>query len=142
MNKFQLNLRITGLLCLVLGTILTAGCNEGWNLDYAEAEAHIQAEDLDELGSPYVGKMIVIKGVVTKTDTTQTGSAKIFIGTNITCDLGDFKAMAESRKAGDTIFIKGYLKSMTADNILISPAVVRDDKAPFNPLTPTEKSEE
>lgn len=110
-------------------------------MDYRKADVHILADDLPELGPPYIGKLIVIKGVVTRTDTTDPDDTKIFLNDKIVCELGNFKAMAQSKKEGDTIFLKGYLKSLTDKKILLSPAIVRDSKSPFDPLPSPSKED-
>ncbi len=110
------------------------GCSQGWKMEYGDAVAHFTENSVAEKGKPYVGKKIVVKGVVTKHDLTDPENCKVYLGHSICCNFGDLKKMAEGYSEGKTVFVGGFLKHCEEGNILLEPAVGRDPKAEFNPI--------
>lgn len=109
------------------------GCGKGWRMDYGQPVAQFLQEDVEEKGKPYIGQKITVKGTVAAIDTSDPAASMIKLTSGITCDLGTFKAMAESVKAGDTVYVDGFLKRCEKDDVVLAPAMLRDSKAPFNP---------
>ena len=119
-------------MALLLGP-LVAGCGSGWVLDYGEPAAQFLATDLASGGATFVGEKVTVKGIVTKIDTFDAGSAWIHLQGGIRCDLGNFATMAEGCEVGETAFVDGILERCEEGNILLSPAVLRDPEALFSP---------
>lgn len=112
---------------------LGSGCGKGWQMDYGKPEAQFLQADLASQGKSFVGKKITVKGTVAKLDVSDPKSAWIHLSGGIQCNLGKFKAMAESCKIGDTVHVDGFLKRCEEGDMLIDPAMLRDPKAPFSP---------
>lgn len=102
-------------------------------MDYGKPAAQFLEADLATQGQAFVGKKITVKGTVAKVDLSDPKSATIHLSGGIQCDLGKFKAMAESCKIGDTVYVDGFLKRCEERDILIDPAMLRDPTAPFSP---------
>ena len=133
MKKKTLNIIILAAAALLtLGSL--SSCSKGWKLDYARPAAQFHQEAVLEKAPDYIGKKITIKGVVTKQDLTDPQNCMIYLGNGIACNFGDFKAMAEDYKVGDTVFIDGFLKRCKEGDILLEPATGRDPQAPFHPV--------
>jgi hypothetical protein len=47
--------------------------------------------------------------------------------------LGEFKAMAEDCKIGETVYMDGFLVRCESGDVLLDPAMKRDSSAPFTP---------
>jgi hypothetical protein len=112
---------------------LGSGCGKGWQMDYGKPAAQFLQEDVASKGKALLGKKITVKGTVTKVDVSAPNSAQIQLTGGIECNLGEFKAMAESCKIGDTVYVDGFLKRCEEGDILIDPAMLRDPTAPFSP---------
>lgn len=113
--------------------VLFVGCGKGWEMDYGKPAAQFHEQDLLVKGKNFVGKKITAKGVVKKVDTSDPDSAWIILSEGTRCNFGDFRAMAESVKPGDTIYVDGFLKRCEKGEIVIDPAMSRDPKAHFEP---------
>ena len=111
-----------------------AGCGPGAALEYGDAAAHFNEGAVLEKGEPYIGRKIVVKGVVSKHDVTDPENCKVYLGHSICCNFGDLKRMAEGCTEGDTVFVGGILKRREEGDILLEPAMKRDPKAEFNPV--------
>ena len=109
------------------------GCGKGWQMDYGEPAAQFLQADLAAQGKMFVGKKITVKGTVAKVDVSVPNAARIHLTGGIECNLGKFKAMAESCKVGDTVYVDGFLQRCEEGDILIDPAMLRDKTAPFSP---------
>jgi hypothetical protein len=125
--------RIPVALTLLVLAGLGSGCGKGWQMDYGQPEAQFLQADLTSQGKAFVGKKITVKGTVTRVDVSDPKSAWIHLSDGIQCNLGKFKAMAESCKIGDTVHVDGVLKRCEAGDILMDPAMLRDPSAPFVP---------
>ena len=112
---------------------LGSGCGKGWEMDYGKPAAQFLQADLASQGEAFIGKKITVKGTVSKVDVSDPKSALIHLSGGIQCDLGKCKAMAESCKIGDPVYVDGFLKRCEKGDILIDPAMLRDPAAPFSP---------
>ena len=110
------------------------GCGQGWDMEYGDAVAHFNEDAVLEKANPYLGKKIVIKGVVTKQNLTDPENCKVYLGHSICCNLGDLQRMAEGYTVGKTVYISGFLKRCDEGDILLEPAVGRDPEADFSPV--------
>ena len=125
---------MTMLAILSICLIQVAGCGSGVGLEYGDAAAHFNEDKVLEKGEPYLGKKIVVKGIVSKHDVTDPENCKVFLGHSICCNFGDLKRMAEGCTEGDTVFVGGILKRCEEGDILLEPAMKRDSKAEFKPV--------
>lgn len=114
--------------------ITIVGCGTGWETDYGEAAAQFNEEKVLEKGAPYLGKKIVIRGVVSKHDITDPKNCKVYLGHSICCNFGDLTLMAENCKKGDTVFVSGFLRRCEQGDIYLEPAMGRDPEAEFSPI--------
>ena len=121
---------LTLLVALYLGS-----CSKAWQMDYGKPAAQFLAKDVATKGQPYLGEKITIKGTVAKVDTSDPKAAWVYLEHGIRCNLGKFQAMAQSYKVGDTAFIDGFLKRCAEGEVLLEPAMGRDSKAPFTPIS-------
>lgn len=110
------------------------GCGQGWGLEYGDAAAHFNEHAVIEKAKPFVGKKIVVKGVVTKQDLSDPENCMVYLGHSICCNMGGLQRMAEGCKVGQTIYIGGFLKHCEEGNVLLEPAMKRDSEAEFNPI--------
>ena len=122
------------LLATTLACLLTIGCGKGWQMDYGKPAAQFHQKDLVSQGKAFVGKKVTVKGIVEKVDLSDPESPRVFLAGGIECRFGKMKAMAESCKAGNTVFVDGILKRCEPDDVLIDPAMLRDPTAPFSPM--------
>ena len=118
---------------LVFGGLL-CGCGKGWQMDYGQPAAQFLQEDVASKGKAYLGQKITVKGTVMKVDVSDPKSAWIHLAVGIACDLGKFKAMAESCQSNDTVFVDGFLERCEKGDVLMKPAMLRDPTAPFSPM--------
>jgi len=120
----------------ILSVLLVAmtGCGQGWQMDYGDAAAHFNEDAVLVKAKPFLGKKIVVKGIVTKQDLTDLENSKVYLNNSICCNLGDLHRMAEGCTVGKTVFIGGFLKRCEEGDILLEPALKRDSKADFNPV--------
>ena len=100
---------------------------------YGTPVAHFHSEDLAQHGKVFLGKNIVVKGTVTKVDTSLSDSAWVYLDHGIRCHNGRSDTLAESYKVGDEVYVHGFLEKCETENILIDPAFGRDPTADFNP---------
>ena len=122
---------------VTITAFLLLGCGpvwKGWQMDYGDPAAQFLQEDLSVLGTPFVGKKITVKGIVTKVDISNPGSARVHLEGGIECNFGKFKAMAEHYNVGDIAYIDGFLKHCRKDDIYLDPASGRDHRAAFHPV--------
>ena len=103
-------------------------------MEYGDAAAHFNENKVLEKGEPYLGKKIVVRGVVSKHDLTDPENCKVYLGHSICCNFGDLKRMAEDCPVGETVFVGGVLKQCQEGDIQLEPAMKRDPKAEFNPV--------
>jgi hypothetical protein len=118
------------LLILLLFTFYFTGCG----LAYGDPEAQFNEASLLATGKPFIGKMISVKGVVTKQDVSDPDNCMIYLSHSIRCNLGDMKSMAESYKVGKTVIITGYLERCEEADILLEPALGTDPNVEWNPV--------
>ena len=124
------------LLAFVFGVIFTgSGCRfiKAWKMDYGSAKAHIEESNLAERGKEFVGKKVVVRGVVKQVDFSKEKNPKIILSYGTECHFGEMKAMAEAIKVGDSVMISGILVEGKDEKLFLNPAMNRDPKAPFNP---------
>ena len=114
-----------------IAAVILVGCGKDHELDYGQPAAQFSAKDLPSKAKPYVGKKITVKGTVTRVDTSNQNSSRIYLEKGIECHLGRFKAMAASCQIGDTVFVDGFLKRCDDGDVLIEPALLRDPTAKF-----------
>ncbi len=112
---------------------LVVGCGQAYQMDYGKPAAQFLQEDVARKGKGWVGKKITVKGTVTRIEGEDPESAWIHLGKGIRCNFGKFKAMAESAKVGETVYVDGFLRRCGEGDVLIEPAMLRDSKAPFSP---------
>lgn len=120
----------------VLGVFFTgSGCGfiNGWKLDYGSARAHIEESNLAERGKEFVGKKVVVRGVVKQIDFSEEENPKIILSHGTECQFGKMKVMAERIKVGDSVMISGILVKGKDEKLFLNPAMNRDPKAPFKP---------
>ena len=115
-------------LALALG-----GCGKGWQMDYGKPAAQFHQKDLVSGGKEFIGKKITVKGTVAKVDLSDPEDAWVHLEGGIRCHFGKMRAMAESCKVDDTVYIDGFLKQCKPGDVLIDPAMLRDPAAPFSP---------
>ena len=123
-------------LTFVLSLIFAAcgsGFLEGWKMDYGRAKAHIEDADFSETGKKFVGKKVVVRGVVEKVDFTEKGNPKVFLSKGTECHFGKMEAMAKAIKVCESVVISGIVRRGEDDRLFLSPAMTRDPKAPFKP---------
>jgi hypothetical protein len=121
---------------LLAGVVMSLSGCQGWLLDYGDPDAQFLQKDLVVAGRSFEGKHITVKGTVTKVDVGQQGNARVYLGDDIECNLGTFRAMAEGCRIGSVVYVDGFLKRCRAGNILLDPAILRDPNAPFKPENP------
>ena len=120
----------------VLGVILMAsGCGfiKGWKLDYGRAKAHIEESDLAERGKEFVGKKVLVRGVVNRVDFSEEGIPKVILSYGTECHFGKMKKMAEAIRVGESVIISGILDESKDGELFLNPAIQRDPKASFKP---------
>jgi hypothetical protein len=123
-------------LCVVVAGIFVAvvGCGEkGWESEYGETVAHLNAADLLSKGEPYLEEKVTVKGKVERIDLSRPGNALVVLEGGIICNLGELEAMAKSASPGQIVYIDGFLMKCAAGDILFEPAMLRDPSAPFRP---------
>ncbi len=113
--------------------LILVSCGKGWEMDYGKPAAQFLQDDVSSKGKPFVGKKITVKGTVTKVDVSDPKSARVYLTGGIECNLGEFQAMAESCKVGDTVSMDGFLVRCESGDVLLDPAMQRDPSAPFTP---------
>ena len=125
---------LSALPILLLVTFHLAGCEKKTGLDYGDPEAQFNEASLLVAGKPYIGKMVSVKGVVTKQDVSDPDNCMIYLGHSIRCNLGEMKSMAESYKVGKTVIITGHLERCEDGDILLGPALGTDPNVEWNPV--------
>jgi len=113
--------------------LILASCGEAWEMDYGKPAAQFLEEDVESKGKAFIGKKITIKGTITEVDVSATNSARVYLTGGIQCNLGEFKAMAEDCKIGETVYMDGFLVRCESGDVLLDPAMKRDSSAPFTP---------
>ena len=126
--------QIPALLILLLFAFHLTACGKKFGLDYGDSEAQFKEASLLAAGKPFIGKMISVKGVVTKQDVSDPDNCMIYLSHSIRCNLGDMKSMAESYKVGKTVIITGYLERCEDGDILLEPALGTDPNVEWNPV--------
>lgn len=121
---------------VAIGVMLSvSGCGfiKGWKTDYGRAEAHIEDVDLAEEGETFVGKKVLVRGEVKKVDFSEKGNPKVLLSYGTECHFGRMEEMAKAIKVGRIVVISGILDEEQDGKLFLSPAILRDPKAPFNP---------
>lgn len=124
-------LRAWVLAAVVLQSI---SCGKGWQLDYGKPAAQFTEETLLEMGTAFIGEKVTVKGIVTRQDLSDPDNCRVYLGHSIGCNLGDMKRMAERCRPGMTVFVDGFLERCEKGGIVLSPAVLRDSSAVFEPM--------
>ena len=119
-------------LSLLILVSVSLGC-QALKMDYGQPAAQFLEKDVATAGKKYLGKKITIKGTVARIDVSDPQATWVHLGNGIRCDFSDFRAMAQSKSAGDTAFVDGILKECEEGNILLESAMLRDPTAPFSP---------
>lgn len=130
MKKSLVVLTVLG--CAVLGIF---GCvfSKGWKMDYGMPVAQFEEKDVLAKGKEFVGKKVTVRGVVERVDVGEEGKAKVYLSTGIECEFGKMKAMAESCRKGEVVYVDGFLEKCEEGKVVIDPAMLRDPKAKFEP---------
>lgn len=103
------------LLVLILAG-LGSGCGTGWKMDYGKPAAQFLQADLASQGEAFVGKKITVKGTVAKVDVSDPKTAWIHLSGGIQCNLGKFKALAESCKIRNPL-VQALAFKIIIDNV-------------------------
>ncbi|MGB1129619.1 MAG: hypothetical protein ACPG4K_06190 [Haloferula sp.] len=120
---------------LVSLSLLLVSCSpKGWAMDYGKPAAQFEEGDVAVKGKGFVGKKVTVKGIVEKVDLTDPQAAWVHLSGGVRCNLGDFRAMAGGMKAGEEVYMDGFLKSCEEANVVLDPAMSRDPTAKFDPL--------
>jgi hypothetical protein len=101
-------------------------------MDYGKPAAQFVEADVDRKAGEHVGEKITVKGTVAKVEIDESGDSWIYLASGARCNLGKFKAMAESAEVGTTVYVDGFLKKCAPGDVLIEPAMLRDPTAPFS----------
>lgn len=123
-------------LSFVLGVIpIVFGCGfiKGWKMDYGRAKAHIEESDLAKRGKKFVGKKVLVRGVVKQLNFSEEKNSKVILSHGTECHFGKMKKMAEAIKVGEIVVISGFLCKSENQKLFLNPAMQRDPKAPFKP---------
>lgn len=124
----------TALILVLIAPIVFNACSpKSWEMDYGKPAAQFHEKDVSAKGGAFVGKKITVKGMVEKVDTSDPGSSWILLSGGTRCNFGKFRAMAESCKVGEEVYVDGFLKRCSEGDVLVEPAMLRDSKAPFEP---------
>ena len=118
---------------LLVFACLATGCGVGWQMDYGKPAAQFLQDSLCDKGKPYIRKKITVKGTVTRVDASDPKSAWVYLGNGIRCNFEGFTAMADANKAGDLVYVDGFLRRCEKGDVLIQPALLRVPDAPFSP---------
>jgi hypothetical protein len=106
---------------------------KNWDLTYGKSEAQFHQEQVAQKGTPYLGKRVTIKGVVTKIDVSDPEAAWLHLENGVSCFMGHYQGLSEHNKVGQTIYVDGFLERCEDGDVLLKPAVIRDPSAPFTP---------
>jgi hypothetical protein len=118
----------------LLSIVLLTGCTKEFELEYAKPAAQFNATDIAMKGKPYIGQKVTVKVEVVSMDYNASGPLVVHLNNNsIICGFRKLRAMGESIKVGETVFIDGILVKCDPELIHLSPAVLRDPTAQFNP---------
>jgi hypothetical protein len=112
---------------------LVSGCGKGWQMDYGKPAAQFYAYDVARMGKPFIGKKITVKGEVLHVENREDGN-HIYLNHNIHCVFPIWHLGEDNLKAGDEIFVDGFLEKCTEGNIELNPALGRDSAASFKPI--------
>jgi hypothetical protein len=85
------------------------------------------------MGKPFIGKKITVKGEVLHVENREDGN-HIYLNHNIHCVFPTWHLSEDNLKAGDEIFVDGFLEKCTEGNIELNPALGRDSAASFKPI--------
>jgi hypothetical protein len=118
----------------LVAALLLTGCGTGWRMDYGEPAAQFLSANVTMQGAKYLGEKVTVQGIVTEVLPDQADGSWVYLDNGIRCNLGDFRAMAEGVKVGETILIDGILRKCSDGDVLLDPALLRDPTAPFQPL--------
>jgi hypothetical protein len=134
MERTLIIARLIMMLLMLASFANGCGCSPtDWQMDYGKPAAQFLSGDVARLGGPYIGRKITVKGTVMRIDAGDSKSAWVYLVGGIRCHFGKFKAMAESAKVGDLVYVDGFLRRCDPGDILIDPAVYRLPDAPFSP---------
>jgi len=110
-----------------------SGCGKGWRMDYGKPAAQFYALDVARIGKPFIGKKITVKGEVLRVENREDGN-HIYLKDNIHCVFPTWHLGEDNLKAGDEIFVDGFLEKCTEGNVKLNPALGRDSAASFKPI--------
>ena len=102
-------------------------------MDYGKPAAQFVEADVERKASEFVGQKVTVKGTVANVEIDASGDSWIHLASGARCNLGEFKAMAESAEVGTSVYVDGFLKKCAPGEVLIEPAMLRDPGAAFSP---------
>ncbi len=120
-------------LVLIAAFVFSVCSPKSWEMDYGKPAAQFHEKEVSAKGRAFIGKKITVKGIVDKVDTSDPESTWILLSGGTRCNFGKFKAMAESCRVGEEVYVDGFLKRCNEGDVLIEPAMLRDPTAPFDP---------
>ena len=113
-------------------TIFFSGC-QGWILDYGKPAAQFLEKDVLTYSEDYLGEKITVKGIVFELNAGE--NAKLILESGIECRFHKRGVQsADQIEKGDEVYVDGILKRVDKDHVLMSPVVLRDSRASFNPI--------
>tara|TARA_B100000614_G_scaffold262746_1_gene298188 strand:+ start:938 stop:1318 length:381 start_codon:yes stop_codon:yes gene_type:complete len=113
-------------------TIFFSGC-QGWILDYGKPAAQFLEKDVLTHSEDYLGEKITVKGIVFEVNAGE--NAKLILESGIECRFHKRGVQsADQIEKGDEVYVDGILKRVDKDHVLMSPVVLRDSRASFNPI--------
>ena len=111
-------------------------------LEYGNVHAQFEASTIAELGKPFLGKKVTVRGTITERSLEEsTGKITmvlddqvygIWYGNDRTKD--DVLLTVESYQVGKVVYLDGILLSCEPGKVVLDPVHGRDPTAPFDPL--------
>jgi hypothetical protein len=100
-------------------------------MDYGKPAAQFYAADLGDLGKPFIGKKITVKGTITGHETTKDGEFVVILNGTIRC-MSPY-LYRRSKAVGKAVFFDGFLRECEPGRVVINPSMSRDPSASFHP---------
>ena len=132
-NGKDMNTRSLTFLAVVILASLGSGCGRAWQMDYGEPAAQFCAQDIASKGQPFIGKKITVKGKVLRVENREDGN-HIYLEHDIHGVFPAWQWGEDDLKAGDEIYVDGFLEKCTEGDVLLTPALKRDPTSSFKPF--------
>jgi hypothetical protein len=121
--------------------VATGCCWRAWEMDYGKPVQQFHSVDVMAYSAPYLGKKITVKGIVQQLQVDDQLRVTLVLDHQVCCDLGiqDHAGVDYYKKhtnVGDTLFMDGFLKTIDKERAYLSPAMGRENSAPFAPFVP------